>query len=317
MADWVGVVTTHPHRTLTCGVAKFSAQLAQHLGLPCWSVEQRQRGGVVGPVLLSIRPAECATTTMRWDRRQIHDLFLHGATTAHTPAWLMRDARRIYVASAALARRIADDRLDVQALWCPSLLRPGDPSCALRVLTFGMAHKLAESPRTIARWFHLRRLLDQTGEPYEIRISCAVHEGYLWEETWRATEQRMREVFDDHVVMLGFLSDTMLWRELREATAVALLYDPAVRENNTSLWAALDAGAAVITTLDADSPAELVHDQTVLDLDQLTSWPLVEEWRREAVQGREWSALVKELCDASAVEGRDPRHGLRMGGSPV
>jgi len=43
-----------------------------------------------------------------------------------------------------------------------------------------------------------------------------------------------------------------------------------VRENNTTVLAAMDLGCCVITNLDRESPPEFVHRVTCLDLHQLT-----------------------------------------------
>jgi hypothetical protein len=82
---------------------------------------------------------------------------------------------------------------------------------------------------------------------------------------------------------------------------VALFYDPAVRANNTTLWAALDAGTPVITNLDAQSPPELIHHRSVFDLAQVTEWPEANHLRevrhggRKAAEVYSWDRLIEKL----------------------
>jgi hypothetical protein len=114
----------------------------------------------------------------------------------------------------------------------------------------------------------------------------------------------MREGFGEAFQALGYLLDDGLAAALAEADLVALFYDPAVRANNTTLWAAMDAGCPVITTLDEWSPPELIHGQTVLDVAQTTKIPATETLRalgcrgQNAARGRAWSTLVWALTHA-------------------
>ncbi len=49
---------------------------------------------------------------------------------------------------------------------------------------------------------------------------------------------------------LGNLSDVAVYNELRRATFFAAFFDGGVRANNTSVAAAMETGAVVITNLD-------------------------------------------------------------------
>jgi hypothetical protein len=64
----------------------------------------------------------------------------------------------------------------------------------------------------------------------------------------------MRAIFGDKLRVLGFLGDDALAKELREVDAVAAYYVPALRANNTSAWAALEAGKHLFTNTDELSP---------------------------------------------------------------
>jgi hypothetical protein len=54
--------------------------------------------------------------------------------------------------------------------------------------------------------------------------------------------------------VLGYLGDDALAKELRDVDAVALFYDPALRANNTTYWAAVDAKKTIFTNRDDQSP---------------------------------------------------------------
>jgi hypothetical protein len=69
----------------------------------------------------------------------------------------------------------------------------------------------------------------------------------------------MRGIFGDKLRVLGYLGDDALAKELREVDAVAAFFVPALRANNTSAWAALEAGKPLYTNTDEYSPSLDVH----------------------------------------------------------
>ena len=71
--------------------------------------------------------------------------------------------------------------------------------------------------------------------------------------------------------VLGYLADDALAAELRACDCVALFYDPALRANNTTAWAALDAGKPLVTNTDEYSPPELCG--RVMNLKAIDHWP--------------------------------------------
>ena len=68
----------------------------------------------------------------------------------------------------------------------------------------------------------------------------------------------MHESFPS-LYFLGNLSDVAVYNQLRESTFFAAFFDRGVRANNTSVAAAMETGAVVITNLDELSPPEYVH----------------------------------------------------------
>jgi hypothetical protein len=288
-------VLSHHLNPLTCGVAKFNTQLARRLGVPCSPLGTPSESPLVSIKFSELTPAATSRLLDEAFRRPV-SLFLHDAPRTE-PEWaLVRGADGIYAANTAIADTIRPMCPDVIDAFCPSTLEGHAARSAITVLCFGMAHKFHAAP-----YVRLRGLLEAHGEPYTVSLSTGIHEGTPWDAGFQATIGLLREIFGDHLRVLGFLGDDALAAELHACAAVALFYEPAVRANNTTLWAALDAGALTITNLDADSPPELVHGVTVFDLDRLTGWPQpVDDFSRPAArrvaQRYGWERLLELLA---------------------
>lgn len=119
------------------------------------------------------------------------------------------------------------------------------------MLSFGMAHK-----RVLPHFEKLKAALDRVYPDYTFSLSAGIHDGHTWDEALTESESVLRALFQDKFRFLGFLADDALARELRECHAVALYFDPALRRNNTSYWAAVAAGKPVFTNRDDLSPRE-------------------------------------------------------------
>lgn len=237
-------VITSDHHPMLCGTAKFSHQLAERLGVPCETVV-----GLTRYSLVSVRASEMrfhAFTPQRFDLF-LHDWDVDEAQRTNALTWLRR-AGRVFAANRSIADQIRPLRHDVTALWAPSTIQGNPHRGAINVLTFGMAHKIQAH-----HYEKLKTLLDGTGEDYTVSVSTAIHEGSPWDETARVAD-RLRVVFGDHLRVLGYLSDDALARELRDCSGAAIFFDPALRANNTTAYAVLDANKALITNKDGHSP---------------------------------------------------------------
>lgn len=276
-------VWTVDHHPSLCGTAKFSHQLAERLGVPCvpfWTSP--------GYVLVSTRASE-APFTDRLPAR--FDLFLHDyVETPSAFAWIL-GATRLYAANRVIADALRTLRPDVVTLWAPSTMHGNSSRGALNMLTFGMAHKIQ-----IPRYRKLRDLLERQNLDFTVSVSTAVHEGSPWDETAKVGD-RLREVFGARLRVLGYLADDAMARELNECSAVAVFFDPALRENNTSFWAAYDSRQLVITNTDAHSPKVL--GGTVFDIDQLDEWPTAGAFK--PYQGASWDWLLVKLRTGASV----------------
>src|SRR6185436_2211990 len=67
----------------------------------------------------------------------------------------------------------------------------------------------------------------------------------------------LERLFGDSLIFLGILSDRAVAHYLATCTYVAQFFDKGVRENNTTVQAALQAGAYVITNCDEQTPSIL------------------------------------------------------------
>jgi hypothetical protein len=93
-----------------------------------------------------------------------------------------------------------------------------------------------------------------------------------------------------------------VYNELRRATYFAAFFPGGVRGNNTTVAAAMETGAVVVTNLDRWSPPEYVHLENVIDIEQCDELPadpaVLERLRARAAEtaaARGWDALVERL----------------------
>lgn len=226
----------------TCGVARFNHMLAERLGVPCLPLRS-----VCRYPLLSIKPQEMPSGVPFFSpfSRVGFDLFLHGPSNAD----YLYAANYIYAGSAEIADAVRPLRSDVIEAFCPSMLSGNATRGAYRVLVFGMTHKIL-----YPRFARLKEKLDAEHPNYTVELTTAVHEGAPWASTLQESADMMREIFGDRLRVLGSLADDGLARVLQEVDAVAAFYVPALRANNTTAWATLEAGKVLYTNLDALSP---------------------------------------------------------------
>ena len=247
----VDAVLSYHADPLTCGVTKFSQQLAKRLEVPWMTFEDgadmRDPEDWNCP-LLSMKPSEFTPGLDYIFGGERFDLFLH-ERTPWTVNYL-RDARRVFAASGAIAEQVRPQRRDVIPAWCPSLVE-AQPREPITVLSFGMAHKLRAD-----LYATLKEKLDATGEPYVVYVSAALHDGTSFSDAAQSFET-LRQLFGPHFVFLGTLSDEAMVDRLRTCTYVAAFFEHGLRENNTSVMAAIEAGASVLTNWDTDTPSIL------------------------------------------------------------
>lgn len=283
---------------MACGVAKFAQQLALRLSVPFDGVRS------MGQYLYPLVNLKCAETSVYepypgngLSCLQRYDLFLHDWRRypgEHEEAWV-KWAQKVYAADPSISAAVKSYRADVLTAWCPSLIQGTRPSGQLRVLIFGMGHK-----RQIDKLERLKKLLESTGYDYTVEVSTGVHEGSPWDQAWQETHTTLTTIFGHHFRLLGYLADDALVDAMRQCHLAALFFESGVRANNTTVWAALEAGMPLLTNLDHESPEELQHGVTVLDLFKtrsLLSQPLdtIAKAGKAAAQARSWPRLLSVL----------------------
>lgn len=290
-ATVIDAVLTYHTDTFRCGVARFNYALAERLGVPCRSLDE----ATASYPLISCKSSESGNAWYLAARIRLRfSLFFHDVPIFYEEQ--IRRAEHVYVATSAIADALRPICPNVITAFCPSTITANPPRAGLRILCFGMAGKIQ-----LPYFEQLKAVLDASHVDYSVNLSCAVHEGASWEQTIGDSAERLRPIFGAHFRLLGFLADDALVEEMRRSTGVALFYDPAVRANNTTLWAALEHGCCVVTNLDALSPPELQHDVNVWDIHQMSEWPMAERARvlraggRAVVERYSWDNLLEVL----------------------
>jgi hypothetical protein len=242
----IDAVLSYQMNPLMGGVSAFNHQLAKRLGVPHIPLYPDRGRGLQQPIV-SIKASEvCTPLSMLEDGHG--QIFLHDFRHYALP-WVW-GATRVFAASAAVAEEIRPHRGDVITAHCPGLIenRGAFPSSEITVFTFGHGHKLR-----VDMYVKLKQLLDATGQSYTVFLSAGLHTGaQVKDDPFLQLEQ----LFGDHLIFLGILSDRAVAHYLATCTYVAQFFEKGVRENNTTVNAALDAGALVVTNCDEWSPRE-------------------------------------------------------------
>ena len=297
-----GVLGLHLN-PLTCGVAKFNLMFARQLGVPMLNVFDGVAAAFTRP-LLSLKIAEFSADeiaalertldTAPW--RESYRLFLHAWGDTPIERRLLRQAGVVYCGNSELVATLAPARPDVVQSWCPwTLLEPQRfKQTELTVFSFGMAHKVRSD---LYRTLH--RLLEGTGKSYSVFLSTALHEGTAFDESFTIVFEELRQIFGEHIYFLGYMSDTAVYNYLHDSTFFAAFFDSGVRANNTTVNAALECGAVVITNMDAHSPASLVHGENMLNIHKCQALP-TDPSELARLSGRA-SATAKEMLGWEAL----------------
>jgi hypothetical protein len=285
----------------TCGIAKFNAILANHLGVPVVGIRAVELGDYRRP-LLSLKLSEFTESDAAdldlWSRSHAgrFELFLHAFEGTDVERRLVALAARVYCGNSELYGQLSPLRPDVEELFCPgTILTPQRfERTELSVFTFGMAHKIR-----VPLYRRLRDLLEATGRSYAVYVSTALHENTSFDGSFVVRFEELQAIFNGQVYFLGYLSDTAVFNHLLECTFLAAFFEKGLRANNTTVNAAMECGCPVITNLDEHSPRGLVHMQHVIDITRCDRLPDPAEAQRIGQAAREvvhalygWERLV-------------------------
>ena len=296
------VVVTYHTNPFTCGVARFNALLGRSLGIPVTDF-----GALAEPEglpLLSIKASELddvarAALGAFAERGTPYWVLLHGWTDTVLEATFVARAGRVCAASAEIAALVRPMRPDVVAAFAPGAPVAEDPGpCDVRLMTFGMAHKIDAS-----RYAALGRLVRADGRSFRLDVSTAIHEGANFDEGMFSVRGEVAAAFGGGVSFLGFLADGEVSRRLRECDALVAFFPGGVRENNTTVMSAMAHGCAVITNLDPLTPPFMVHDRTVFDVHRLEHFPSGPDLRRVGTAARKAVGPYDFASLASLIRG--------------
>ena len=304
------IVTSHTSAQLS-GVARFNAQLADHLSVPCIGVADAMAHLSDGDrVLLSLKLIDMseadsgaveAFLRAASKRRISFDLFLHTYDGLPMEDALVADAGTIFCANSEIEAALAASGRPLVLVWCPALIDieasiiPTD----FTIFSFGMAHKIQ-----LGYYELLHRRLEALGGAYSIWISTAFHEKSGFGEFDEASRQ-LRSVFGSRVQFLGFLSDEAVNYFVDRVRLFVAFFPKGLRANNTSAYVPMERGCAILTNLDEYSPAWLRHDVNVLDIHSLTAESLAPDNLRKLAAAAQrdvranagWSLLVARMSE--------------------
>jgi hypothetical protein len=296
----VAAVVTHHRSGFRSGVARFNELLANRLGVPLYGLGDDGPGWAQS--LLSFKVSELADSERDalavrldgWDG----EVFLHELSGLELERELVARARRVHCGNLEIYDGVRGLTDRAQALWAPGLVtdRREYQMPVVTVFSFGMAHKIRTD-----MFRRLRGLLDALERPYEVYVSAANHETARLEDAEEIFAE-MHEIFPGFF-FLGNLSDVAVYNELKRTTFFAAFFDRGVRANNTSVAAAMETGAVVVTNLDEHSPPEYVHLENVIDIERCDRLPtdsaVLDGLRRRAAETSAelgWDRLVERIA---------------------
>lgn len=250
---FTSVVSLHTNE-YGCGVAKFSKQLAERLGVPFLP----SNNGHGGFPLYSYKWSELVAETHV-------DKIVRSIRTTAPYGVFWHDAGQEAINDRADVVYYADPSLGPNGLFCPSLI-PVAPPKTLRLFSFGMAHKVQ-----IEHFERVKLMLDWAGIPFHLRVSVGLHEGTSLSDATQHFDKLKRALGHANVTILGILSDEAVALELRDCDRVLAFFEKGLRANNTTVHAALDAHKPVITNHDSETP--YYFKATTKDIHGMDCWP--------------------------------------------
>lgn len=219
MTPWTSVVSYHTDPE-ACGVARFSAQLAQRLGVPLRRATHPVTWG--DHPLLSVKFSEWCP---------------HGGCAVHDQLWHDEPPPGYSHERPGRVWKLYD-------LGVPALVTPHRLGVAPVFFTFGMAHKIE-----LEKFRYLKQLYPD----WELWISTAEHEG-----AGPSRVSELLALWGPRAYDLGHLTDAALSIIWSRTTAFVAFFQDGLRANNSSVHAALDAGVPVVTNHGPHTPADLV-----------------------------------------------------------
>lgn len=266
------VVSSHVNHNLS-GVAKFNHILAGMLSIPCIGIDGISRLQN-GPVLLSLKLKDSSDSELARMREGLlhltrekitYDLFLHTFDGLEIEYELLEHCRRIFCGNAEIGHAMQGMDREVINAWCPGLVDSSRviQESKLNLFSFGMAHKIQ-----VKYYRSLWELLQQYGIDYALWVSTAFHEKANFGD-FNLISNHLSEIFTERIKFLGFLSDEAINYFFGTTHLFVAFFEKGVRANNTSIYAAMVRGVALLTNCDEYSPLWMRHGENILDIHQM------------------------------------------------
>ncbi|MBA2849531.1 hypothetical protein HNQ76_001933 [Thermosulfuriphilus ammonigenes] len=262
-------MSSHLNPSLS-GVAKFNQILAMKLDVPCLSVFDIQSIDK-GPILFSLKvrdlnDSECLLLSKYLNflvaKNIEYDLFFHTFDGLDLEYELLKYSRIIYSGNLEIYSALKGINKKIISAWCPALIT-GDHivrETSLNLFSFGMAHKLQLKYYKI-----LQNFLENYNIDYVLWVSTAFHEKANFGD-FDSVSNQLSKIFGFRIQFLGFLSDDAINYFLDKTQLFVAFFEKGVRANNTSIFAAMNRGCAIITNIDEYSPSWIKHSVNVLDI---------------------------------------------------
>ncbi len=302
------IITSHTNPNLS-GVARFNHILAQKLGTRCVGLEHASKVRS-GPVLFSLKLKDVDVEELKELKNGIEylktnsipfDLFFHSFDGLEIEYELVENCRSIYAGNTEITHALEGMDKNVVTAWCPALITSREVihEAPLNLFSFGMAHKLQ-----IRYYRILKELLDKYNVDYTIWVSTAFHEKANFGD-FDSISHQLTDIFGQRIQFLGFLSDSAVNYFLDRTQLFIAFFEKGVRTNNTSVFAAMNRGCAVLTNCDEYSPLWMKHGVNVLDIHRLSPEdiepPVLENIGRKAKEDAErfasWNKLIELFAE--------------------
>jgi len=281
-------VVSYHHNIHTCGVARFNRYLAIPPDVPMIEIADLARSEFRHPIV-SVKQSEMQTSDLAsflelLRRVSEFSLILHDYSDSNFERELVERASRVMGLNQQLTERIRSVRPDaLVGFTIPSYDEGGSaPTPDLRLLTFGMAHKIQS-----AGYRKIAEMLVEDDRDFVLEISSALHEGTEFDDSFFTVGDEISKCFLGRVEFLGFLADNEVSRRLINAHAMLAFFPNGLRENNNSVVSAMRLGVPVVTNLDSASPKWARHGETVFDVNCLERFPTEHELLKVGGQGRD------------------------------
>jgi hypothetical protein len=274
-------------------VARFNGALSKVLQIPMLDIDAWvSNADYDSKYLFSVKPSEFDQHVSDMVSDSLsklngkHWVFFHEFNQTDIEIKLAEISEKAIAVDRIIGSAVSKFFNDVGLGFAPGLnIASPEEKCDVVLLTMGMAHKINQAGYTI-----LEEVVKTDFRSFQLRVTVAVHEGFDIGETFANVPEQVGTNWSAELVFLGFLSDQAMSSELRKCDAVVIFPQLGARESNSSIIGAMAHGAAVVTTLDANSPSWMVHGQNIIDVSRLKQFPSGEELKQIGKNAKEAAA---------------------------